>query len=127
MEGKFEKYHLFVVWLGTNVVFVNNIFKHLYLQNTFMLKSFLWNFSKKPKIQISALNIWNVIKILQLESERVFGASFFFRFPFFIIRLREMASNCLNFKYYASCEVRIFTKNAANEMKQSLKIISETY
>ena len=123
MEGKFEKYHLFVVWLATNVVFVNNIFKHLYLQNTFMLKSFLWNFSKKPKIQISALNIWNVIKILQLETERVFGAFFFFffRFPFFIIHLREMASNCLNFEYYASCEVRIFTKKCGERNETVIK------
>lgn len=47
--GKYFRY-LFVIWLATESVFVNNNLKHPYLQNALMLKYSTWNFFKEAEI-----------------------------------------------------------------------------
>lgn len=47
--GKYFRY-LFVIWLATESVLVNNNLKNLYLQNALMLKYSTWNFFKEAEI-----------------------------------------------------------------------------
>lgn len=48
-RGKYFRY-LFVIWLATESVLVNNNLKHLYLQNALMIKYSIWNFFKEAEI-----------------------------------------------------------------------------